>query len=213
MSSRRFGAVLFDFGGVLITPITDKVQRVAERAGVTMHQMLEVLMGTHDSTHHHPWHRAERGEIAVAEIQGLLGPYSEAAGIPMIGDEVEILLAPATYSKHQSLVDRIATLKGQGLMVGLLTNSFREFRPQLGKELDLDQFDVIVDSSEVGSRKPEPEVYRAATRLFGLEPAEIIYLDDFIQNVEGARREGWEVIHVLSEGQALAELNWLVGTP
>ena len=34
MTSRveRFGAVLFDFGGVLIPPITDKVHKVAERA-------------------------------------------------------------------------------------------------------------------------------------------------------------------------------------
>ena len=79
--------------------------------------------------------------------------------------------------------------------------------------LDLDAFDVIVDSSEVGARKPEPEIYRTATAAFGVAPAEIVYLDDFIQNVEGARREGWEVIHVRSEVQALDELNALVGMP
>ena len=147
--------------------------------------------------------------------------FSSGAGVAvglatapaLIGDEVEILLTPSTYSKNQLLVDRIVTLKHQGYAVGLLTNSFKEFRPQLGRELDLDAFDVIVDSSEVGARKPEPGIYRTATAAFGLSAGEIVYLDDFIQNVEGARREGWEVIHVRSEAQALAELDALVGTP
>lgn len=81
MSSHRYDAVVFGFGGVLISPITDRISEVASRHGVTMETLLSVLMGPPDiSTEDHPWHRAERGEVAVAGFQQLVEPWAEDAG-------------------------------------------------------------------------------------------------------------------------------------
>ena len=64
-------AVVFDFGGVIITPITNKITGLAERHDTDALTMLEILMGPRHESTDHAWHRAERGELAVADIQAL----------------------------------------------------------------------------------------------------------------------------------------------
>ena len=65
----------------------------------------------------------------------------------------------------------------------------------------------MVDSSEVGHRKPEPAIYELTTSMLGVEAAEILYLDDFAANVEGAKSAGWQTIHVVDVESALRELD------
>ncbi len=201
---------MFDFGGVLISPITEKVQRLAARHGVSVPELATVLLGSADSTHDHPWHRAERGELPVSAIQGLLTPWAQAAGLVLDGDEIGIMLTPGDYRYHTEVVARVGTLKAQGYLVGLLTNSFAEFRPVLAAEMDLEQFDAVIDSSDVGARKPEAAIYDRTTVALGVEAHQIVYLDDFIQNIDGARRAGWATVHVTSPEQALADLDALL---
>jgi len=153
MSSHPYSAVVFDFGGVLITPITDRINEIAVRHGVTMEELLHVLMGPPDvSTDDHPWHRAERGEIAVAGFQELVEPWASEVGIVLAGDEFEIIL-DGVFKVHQEIVERIVELRAEGITTALLTNSFKEFRSHLEKHVDFAIFDLVVDSSEVGCRK------------------------------------------------------------
>ncbi len=202
-------AVVFDFGGVIITPITDKLARIAERNGADPVVMLEVLMGPrHDSTDH-PWHRSERGELAVAEIQALLGPYADHHGVTLDGDEIAVLLDAQTYAINHQVLDRIAALQGL-VKLGLLTNSIREFRPTLERDVDLTLFDVVMDSSAEGSRKPEAAIYRRTTEALGVAAEAVVYLDDFDHNLGPARAEGWQTIHVTDPDDALRELDALL---
>jgi len=206
MSSHRYSAVVFDFGGVLISPITDRISEIAVRHGVTMEQLLHVLMGPPDvSTHDHPWHRAERGEIAVAGFQELVEPWASDVGIVLAGDEFEIIL-DGVFRVHDEIVQRIVDLRSEGITTALLTNSFKEFRAHLEKHVDFRIFDLVIDSSEVGCRKPEPAIYELTTKRLGVEPGRILYLDDFLANVVGARTAGWDAIHVTSPQQALDAL-------
>ena len=93
---------------------------------------------------------------------------------------------------------------------GCSTNSFVEFRPTLEERVDFGLFDVVVDSSEVGCRKPEPEIYALTTERLGVPADEIVYLDDFLANIEGARLAGWQTIHVTDPLVALDELDALL---
>ncbi len=112
------------------------------------------------------------------------------------------------------MVQRIAALREDGYTIGLLTNSFKEFRSILESRVDFALFDAVVDSSEVGVRKPEPEIYDITTAALRWRPGSIVYLDDFLANVEGARRAGWATIHVTDISEALDELDLLlVGPP
>lgn len=196
-------AVVFDYGGVIINPITEHIGRLAERHGVAMEQLLHVLMGPREiSTVDHPWHRAERGEIAIAGIIDDLGPWAAELGIELAGDEIDAILG-AEYTIRRPVVEAIGALQRAGYRTALLTNSFREFRPFLEQTVDFSIFDVVVDSSEVGLRKPEPAIYDLTTERVGCSAANVLYLDDFLANVEGGRSAGWQVIHVAGERAVL----------
>ena len=114
---------------------------------------------------------------------------------------------------HDDVVNRIVALRAQGITTALLTNSFVEFRDHIEKHVDFKIFDLVIDSSEVGCRKPEPEIYALTTERLGLAPDRILYLDDFLANVTGARAARWDAIHVTGPEQAIAALDLALEAP
>lgn len=206
-SATGISSVVFDFGGVLITPITNILDEIATWHDVSMVTMLDVLMGPREqSTADHPWHRAERGEMPTAAMQAEAVPFAESLGVTLRGDEYERLLR-GDFLIHDDVITRIARLREEGYTTGLLTNSFQEFRPVLESRIDFGLFDVVVDSSEVGHRKPEPRIYELVAERLGVPGNEILYLDDFDANLVGARAADWRTIHVTDITSALAELD------
>ena len=206
-SQPPISAVVFDFGGVLITPITQLLGEVAGWHGIGMVEMLDVLLGPRDmSTPDHPWHRAERGELRTADLQDEVAPFAAAAGLTLRGDEYERLLC-GVFDVHDEVVERIVQLRREGYRTGLVTNSFKEFRHHLEAHVDFSIFDAVIDSSEVGCRKPEPEIYEVATRLVGRPAGEILYLDDFAANLVGAQTAGWRTIHVTGRDHVVPDLD------
>lgn len=203
-------AVVFDFGGVVITPITNQLTRLAGRAGVSMETMLEVVMGPRHVSGDHPWHRAERGELPTAEIQALLAPFAAALGVRLAGDEIDDILTGQGFTVNEAVVERIARLRGDGIAVALLTNSFVEARHIIEAVMDFDLFSDVIDSSLVGCRKPEPRIYELTTARLGVDATSIVYLDDFFDNLAPARAHGWATIHVVDPSAALAELDGLM---
>ncbi|KAJ7929232.1 HAD-like domain-containing protein [Mycena leptocephala] len=57
-------------------------------------------------------------------------------------------------------------------------------------------FDDFCDSSELGSRKPEPRFYQMALDRNGLRAQEVVFLDDIGINLKAAKELGMETIHV-----------------
>ena len=197
---------MFDFGGVLITPIVLLIEEVARQHERSMIEMLDVLMGPREvSTRDHPWHRAERGELATAMLQEEVAPFAQAAGVNLRGDEYDTLLT-GVFDVHDEVVQRVAELQASGYRTAMLTNSFREFRAHLESKVDFGLFDVVVDSSEVGYRKPEPAIYQLTTDRLGVPAEQVLYLDDFAANLVGAEAAGWKTIHVTDRATILSDL-------
>lgn len=208
---RRHVAVVFDFGGVLITPLTTKVDEIAERHGRTMVELLEVMIGPRDvSTSDHPWHRAERGEIDLDEMIAGIVAYAASEGIELHHDELDFLL-DGVFDVHHEVVERVGTLHADGYTTALLTNSFKEFRHVLEAAVDFSIFDEVIDSSEVGLRKPEPEIYELVTERLQCAPQQVVYLDDFHGNIVGGDDHGWTTIHVTNIHEALDQLDAVLG--
>lgn len=205
-----FEAVVFDFGGVLITSISNQLSTIAESHGVETALMHEVILGPRDSGPDHPWHRAERGEIAVAEIQDLLEPWATERGVALRGDEMERVLAPGGYTVVGAMIDRVTRLRTEGYLTGLLTNTFAEFQPTMQRDIDFDLFDVVVESFAVGSRKPERAIYEATQTELGVDHGAIVYLDDFEQNLFEPLALGWTTIRVGDHVEALEQLDGLL---
>jgi putative hydrolase of the HAD superfamily len=111
---------------------------------------------------------------------------------------------------NEALLAQIQRLREAGYRTGLLSN-FADDARQLWREVYsfIDFFDGVVISCEVGMMKPDPRVYPLAAESLGVRPEEAVFIDDFIENVEGARRAGMQAIHfsdpILAQ-QQLAEL-------
>ena len=76
----------------------------------------------------------------------------------------------------------------------------------------LSVFDVIVESSVVGRRKPQPEFYELACELADVEPSRVVFLDDLGISLKPARAMGMTTIKVGTDfGAAIVELEQHLG--
>ena len=64
-------------------------------------------------------------------------------------------------------------------------------------------FDVIVESSKSGLRKPDPAIYQLVCRQLEVEPSEVVFLDDLGVNLKPARQLGMTTIKVTDPDAAL----------
>src|SRR5262245_15170936 len=196
IKSSDFDSVVVDLSGVLVTHTSPLLEELASWHRVPIGTLVHVLMGPRGwSTSDHPWHRAERGELPYLALQTEVVPYANAAGLTLRGDEYALLLL-SDIAINGDVLDRIVWLRGLGYTAGLLMNSIPELRVEVESRVDFTIFDAIVDSSEVGCRKPEPEIFAIMEQQLGVDPSRILYLDDAAANIEGARNSGWGTIYV-----------------
>jgi len=103
------------------------------------------------------------------------------------------------------------------LKTACLTNNFVTTQGHVDREQQMADvmalFHVIVESSKVGVRKPDPRFYDMACELLEVEPSACVFLDDLGINLKPARAMGMTTIKVLSPEQALADLETVVGFP
>jgi HAD superfamily hydrolase (TIGR01509 family) len=92
----------------------------------------------------------------------------------------------------------------------LISNAWSGLRDYIVQQKFEDAFDGLVISAEVGVMKPKAEVYLLALEQLGVSPGEAVFVDDFIENVEGARSVGMSAIHFRDPESALAELRSLL---
>jgi putative hydrolase of the HAD superfamily len=116
------------------------------------------------------------------------------------------------------MVAALRACKAAGLKVGCITNNVGDLGPDAVSPERAAQwrevaalFDVMVESSRAGVRKPEPAIYRMACELLGISPAEAVYLDDLGINLKPAKALGMQTIKVEDPRVALEELARLTG--
>jgi epoxide hydrolase-like predicted phosphatase len=210
VSRRAIDAVVFDWGGVITPSPFALVRGMGEQH--ESDEVLELMMGPYDRDTDHPWHRVERGELTLAEFGAYVAAETEARGIVLSRPENGVM---ADMVARPEVVDTIGRLRGEGYLTALLTNNARELAPLWRPLLPLDElFDVVIDSSDVGMRKPDPRIYRLALSRLGVEPERTVFLDDAPGNVAGAIAVGMQAILVGDDFlAALTTLGELVAAP
>jgi epoxide hydrolase-like predicted phosphatase len=202
-------AVLFDFHGVL-TP-SPWAAIAAAGGDAAAEDTLEFMMGDYGADTDHAWHRLERGEIAMQEYVEDLIARAEATGTHIDFDTLRSF--NDEMRARDEMVARILDLRATGYRTAVVTNNVRELGSHWRSLVDVDAlFDVVVDSCEVGMRKPNPAIFHhALEQLGGVAPAEAVFLDDHPANVAGAQAAGLYGILVDDPAVALRELDGLIG--
>jgi len=93
-------------------------------------------------------------------------------------------------------VGELVTWLSENYRLGLLTNNMPGFTHELlsTNRIPNVNYDVIIDSSEVKAIKPEDKIYEIASQRAGVEPQEILLIDDGRTNLMAADRLGWHVL-------------------
>ena len=203
-------AVIFDFGGVILTSPFDAFARYEAEHGLPS-GFLRRLNATEPDAN--AWARLERSEVDLAGFAELFEAEARAAGHPVDGRAVLGLLAGRL---RPPMVEALRRCHHR-LKTAMLTNNFVAAGPgEAGERAGpmaevLDHFDVIVESSRVALRKPDPAIYRLVCDELGIEPHEAVFLDDLGINLKPARAMGMTTIKVTDPDEAIAELESVVG--
>lgn len=200
-------AVLFDLHGVMTSSPWAALAEVGTAGGATEDEVLAVMLGDYAVDGDHPWHRLERGEIGLGDYVPAVVAAGRVAGITLDFDRLRGFNDRIVV--NDVMVDRVRRLRGEGYRTALVTNNIRELASGWRSLLPLDElFDAVVDSSEVGARKPGPAIFALALeRLGGIAPEHAVFLDDAPGNVAGASAAGLHAILVDDAETALAELD------
>jgi putative hydrolase of the HAD superfamily len=109
-----------------------------------------------------------------------------------------------------ALMEFIRGLRSR-VRVGMITNAWPDVRRYLENEAKIaDAFDPLIISAEMGIAKPDPRIYQLALERLGIEPAAAVFVDDFEDNVAGARWVGMQAVRFTSTPQAIAAIRALL---
>jgi putative hydrolase of the HAD superfamily len=203
-------AVIFDFAGVLSSSPGAMMRQQLEASGtgqnIDLLSFMNILMGPLAEEGDHPWHLLERGRIDFEEYVAGIEPLWREAGFeefptpPRGGDLLSIL------SKVPEMIDAAATVRAAGYRTAILTNNIKEWG-DWRTLWDADNLvDIVIDSCEVGMRKPNADVFELTLDRLGSRAERTLFLDDFPWNIAGAEKVGLRTIHVTDPVAAAAAL-------
>jgi putative hydrolase of the HAD superfamily len=197
-------AVLWDFGGVITTSPFESFARYEREHSLPA----DFIRGLNAANHHeNAWAKMERAQVSLDEFCDLYEAEAVAAGHPI---DARAVLACLAGDIRPQMVAALKAIKTQGLKQACLTNNFNAMSAE---NPILSVFDVIVESSRVGVRKPEPRFYEIACEQLDITPDEAVMLDDLGVNLKPARELGMKTIKVIDPDEALRELEEIVGFP
>jgi epoxide hydrolase-like predicted phosphatase len=195
-------AVIWDMGGVLLrTENYTSREKLARRLNLSRNDLEELVFWGESGR------LAQLGEITIDQHWENLRRKFDLSHQSMVdfkeefwgGDQVDM-----------ELIDYIRGLRSC-YKTGLLSNAFSNLRQVISEVWKFDDvFDEMIISAEEGLVKPDDRIYSLALERLGVSAEEAVFIDDFSQNIEGARLLNIRTIHFKSSQQVLAELEELL---
>ncbi|QCW50881.1 HAD-IA family hydrolase [Nocardioides dongxiaopingii] len=153
------------------------------------------------------WDREEyAGLLASSGGRDRVAAYAEERGEDVDADAVHATksriyqetLAATEIAPREGVVETIRAAREQGFQVGLVTTTSADNLAALGTALAdsvaFDEFDVVVDVSKVGARKPDAEAYSYALAQLGADAGDAVAIEDNLGGVASAQAAGVAVV-------------------
>ena len=213
---RNFDAVIWDFGGVITSSPFEAFARF-EIANELPKDFIRSINATNPDTN--AWALFERSEIDADAFDTAFQAEAAARGHSVRGADVLALLSgdirPEMVAVLQRLID-------EDYKIGCITNNVktgsgagmaRSMDKAAAVEGVMELFSHVIESSKVGIRKPDQEIYKMACAALDVAPERAVFLDDLGVNLKPARALGMATIKVTGAEQAISELETLLGHP
>ncbi len=206
-------AVLWDFGGVLTTSPFEAFNRYEAERGLPK-DFIRQINATNPETN--AWAQFESSQVTLDEFDTLFSEESAARGHRVPGRQVIELLSGDIRPRMVRVLEHCKA----HYQVACITNNVRsgqgpgmasssERASQVADVMAL--FDLVVESSQEGIRKPNPQIYQLTCERLGVSPEAAVFLDDLGINLKPAKALGMRTIKVLDENQAIRDLGSVTG--
>ena len=206
-------AIIWDFGGVITTSPFEAFNTYEDEHNIPLNFIRMINSTNPDSN---AWAQFESNSIDLDEFDELFAKESEAAGYRVSGREVigllygkvrprmvEVLKECKKHYKVACITNNVAPNdSAEASIDGAHTRSVREA---------LSLFDMVIESSVEGIRKPDPRIYTRTCERLGVAPEKSVFLDDLGINLKPARALGMQTIKVVSQAQAIKDLGDITG--
>ena len=206
--NRNIEAVLWDFGGVITSSPFEAFNRYEAQHGIARDFIRRVNA---TDPEHNAWAQFESSRITADEFDALFEAETRHAGhvipgrvvIDMLSGDVRPRMVEALRRcKEHYRIACITNNVKSGEGPGMARNAEKAARVREVMAL----FDLVVESSKEGVRKPDPRIYKLTCERLDVAPSRTVFLDDLGINLKPARELGMTTIKVSSEEQAIAEL-------
>jgi putative hydrolase of the HAD superfamily len=212
-NSSKIAAILWDFGGVFTSSPFEAFNVLEEKLGVPKDFIRHTnAINPEDNA----WAQFESNSVSLDDFDELFAAESEARGHRIPGKEViavlsgqlrprmvEVLKVCKAHYKVACITNNVKAGEGPGMARG------KSKADAVAEVMSL--FDLVVESSIEGVRKPNPEIYTRTCQRLGVACDEAIFLDDLGINLKPAKALGMRTIKVVDESQAIDELAGLTG--
>jgi epoxide hydrolase-like predicted phosphatase len=197
-------AVAFDYGGVLTHSAFQGFAEYGTELGLPEDALVTFFRDDPQMA------LLETGQITSREFMKYVCIEAERRH----GQRIDIRRLGAAAASGQVLnppmLDLVREVKARGT-TALLTNNVAEAAWR--ETFPFDLFDVVVDSSEVGVRKPDPRIYEALLAKLDRPTSEVAFVDDLAVNVDAAAALGIAAILFTGLDACRAELVRLGALP
>ncbi len=200
-------AVLFDFGGVILSSPFEAFAAYEKEIGLPANTIRKINATDPDSN---AWAQFERREVSTEEFVLLFEEEALALGYEL---DAQRILEGLHGSLRPSMVEALSKCSSK-FKTAMLTNNIT---PMGEQDLDEDVqkvveiFDLLIESSIEGCRKPEEKFYEVACERLNVKPENCVFLDDLGINLKPARAMGMTTIKVIDPEDAIKELYEILG--
>jgi putative hydrolase of the HAD superfamily len=200
-------AVLFDFGGVILSSPFEAFAEYENEIGLPPDTIRKINATNPDTN---AWAQFERREVNPEEFVLLFEKEALALGHEL---DAQRILEGLHGSLRPAMVEALSKCSSK-FKTAMLTNNITPMGEQdLDEEVEkvVEIFDLLVESSIEGCRKPEEKFYEIACERLNVKPENCVFLDDLGINLKPARDMGMSTIKVVDPEDAIRELYEILG--
>ena len=182
-------AIIWDLGGVLVKMEDFTPHRYWEkRLGLQRGQLVEIV---HKNS---LGQQALIGQITAEDFWLDVGKQLNLSSEDVARLQTDFYKANIWDERLLALIESLKPRFKMAIISGAISDARRSVQSQI----DTDLFDVLVFSAEEGVQKPDPVIYHRTLSRLGVEAQEAIFIDDWLESVEGAQRVGMHGVHYVA---------------
>ena len=202
----KYKAIIWDFGGVITSSPFEAFNQFEEVNGLPK-DIIRTINSENPDTN--AWAKFESDNITIDVFNDLFLKEAKAKGFDIKGRDIIKLLKGSIRKNMVSFLRELKSDFKLGCITNNVKSSSEENNDNETKEA-MSLFDHVIESSIVGIRKPNPEIYMMSCDALKVSPDQCIYLDDLGINLKPARELGMTTIKVIHPEDAIQEVRNLL---